>query len=83
MNGEPEYQNLSCSFYDQLEAFAVRRDRCAVRYRTANGTGFLVGTITDLFSKEGAEYLTIDNSTPIRLDHLIDVNGIPMNNLTR
>lgn len=79
MNRESEYHSLSCSLYDQLEAFSVRRDRCTVRYRNEDEIHFVVGTLTDVFAKDGAEYLTIDNSTTVRLDRLIDVNGIPMN----
>ena len=37
------------------------------------------GFIADLFAKDGAEYLKLDNGTVIRLDHIVSVNGIALN----
>jgi len=76
---ETKYQNLACSLYDQLEAFATKRERCHIRYMNGNEIQIMSGIIVDLFSKDGAEYLKLNTSEIIRLDHLVDVNGIPMN----
>lgn len=71
-----KYQSIGCSYYDQLEAFAVKRTRCTIKYNKDAGEKTIDGIITDVYSKDGAEYLSLDNGTVIRLDHLISVNGI-------
>ncbi len=72
-----KYQSISCSYYDQLEAYATRRTVCTITY-SANGEQTATGVIVDLFAKEGAEYLTLDTGAVIRLDHLISINGVPV-----
>lgn len=37
------------------------------------------GIIVDLFARDGAEYLKLDNGTVIRLDYIVSVNGIAQN----
>ncbi|MEW6061074.1 MAG: hypothetical protein AB1600_03940 [Bacteroidota bacterium] len=73
------YRSIGCSYYDQLEAFATQRTRCTISYEDTNGPQSAEGIIVDLFAKDGAEYLQLDNGTVIRLDHLHSVNGIPVN----
>ncbi|MCK9407941.1 MAG: hypothetical protein WCX28_04855 [Bacteriovoracaceae bacterium] len=75
-----KYQNISCSYYDQLEAYATQRTRCAIIYRDA-GEKSVEGIIVDVYASNGAEYLKLDNGTVIRLDHLISVNNVPVNNV--
>lgn len=75
---ETPYQSLACPSYDQLEALATRRTQCTLTYRDGLEIKNTAGIIIDLFSKSGAEYLKLDTLLVIRLDQLIDVNGIPM-----
>ncbi|MFA6541806.1 MAG: hypothetical protein WCT99_09415 [Bacteroidota bacterium] len=73
------YQKISCSFYDQLEALATKRTLCMILFRDNEQEETAEGTIVDLFSRDGAEYLKLDKGLIIRLDHLISVNGVPLN----
>lgn len=75
-----KYQSISCSYYDQLEAYAVKRTQCIIVHDD-NGEKTISGIIVDVFAKEGAEYLKLNNGTVIRLDYLISINGVPVSNI--
>lgn len=79
-NNMQKYQSISCSYYDQLEAYATKRTHCSIVFteETEKTTG---GIIVDIFAKNGAEYLKLDNGTIVRLDQLISINGIPVSNI--
>ncbi len=74
------YIPISCSFYDRLEAWAVRREKVSICFRDIenNAEQIVEGVIVDLFSKEQVEYLQIETGEKIRLDYLISVNNIPL-----
>jgi Rho-binding antiterminator len=76
---ENTYQSISCSYYDQLEAYATQRTRCSIVFTLNDAEQTTNGTIVDLFARDGAEYLKLDNGTVIRLDHIVSVNGIALN----
>ncbi|MEW5799702.1 MAG: hypothetical protein AB1728_11930 [Bacteroidota bacterium] len=76
---ENTYQSISCSYYDQLEAYATQRTRCSIVHKMDGNEQIIDGFIADLFAKDGAEYLKLDNGTVIRLDHIVSVNGIALN----
>lgn len=75
------YQNISCSYYDRLEAHATERTECVIIYNDGTEKNE-TGVIVDLFAREGAEYLKLNSGTVIRLDHLVSINGILVNNLS-
>ncbi len=72
------YRSIGCSYYDQLEAFSVKKTRCAIVYRDGDTERTTEGIITDLYAKDAAEFLTLDSGTVIRLDHIVSVNGTPL-----
>lgn len=74
------YTPISCSFYDRLEAWAVRRERVEIQFRSQENDAVqhVTGIIADLFSKDKAEYLIVSTGEKIRLDWLISVNNIPL-----
>ncbi|MFZ4620677.1 MAG: hypothetical protein ACOYNS_08965 [Bacteroidota bacterium] len=73
------YQNISCSYYDRLEAFATRKAECVIIYNDGTEKNE-TGVIVDLFASDGAEYLKLNSGTVIRLDHLVSINGLPVGN---
>jgi Rho-binding antiterminator len=75
---ETPYRSLACSSYDQLESLAMRKSKCTITYLDGSELKKETGIITDLFSRGGAEYITLNTTLVIRLDQLIDVNGISM-----
>lgn len=72
------YRSIGCSYYDRLEAFATSRTRCSLVYTDEGTERSVDGVIVDLFARDGAEFLKLDNGTVIRLDRLRFVNGIPL-----
>ncbi len=73
------YRPLACSLYDNLEAFATKHDHCTIIFRGEGGEEQIEGVIADLFSNDGVEFLKLDTGKTVRLDYLVEVNGIPMN----
>lgn len=66
------YQPIECHVHDRLEDLAVRRKVCAMRYRAMSGeVEEVAGKITDIYSRDGAEYLDLDAGLTIRLDALV------------
>lgn len=66
-----DYRPIDCNVHDLLESFSVLRKRCRIDFETADGTRRSVtGRITDIFTRDGAEYLRTDDGTEIRLDRL-------------
>ena len=69
-----DYRPIDCSVHDRLEHFAVRRTVLSVRFASADGTEQdRDGRIEDLYTRDGAEYLRLDDGTEIRLDQLREV----------
>ena len=74
-----EYQPIACSFHDRLEAAAVTRTECELVYRGSDGTQATeVLRIADVFSRDGAEYITNDAGEQIRLDRIISLDGVAL-----
>lgn len=74
------YVPINCGFYDQLEVFAIRKMKVDLRYALNNTEVELNGAIIQNFKTQtDGEFLigTHENeSLKIRLDRLISVNGI-------
>lgn len=73
------YTPISCSIYDQLEAFAVQGVEVTLIYRNSGNEEMQVTTmIQDLQTRNHVEYLVTTSGQEIRLDHLVSVNQIPV-----
>lgn len=71
-----EYKPVGCGFYDELEILAMRRQHVVIDYRDGHGLELQVeGRIDDVFSREGEEFLRLEDGPQLRLDQLIRVNG--------
>ncbi len=75
------YQKISCSYYDRLESYATKRTHCSILYHGDEKEQSTDGIIIDVFAKEDAEYLKLNNGIVIRLDQLISINGVPVSNV--
>ncbi|MDZ7778537.1 MAG: hypothetical protein U5R14_01190 [Gemmatimonadota bacterium] len=65
------YRPIDCSVHDRLEAFAVSRTDCRVTYTDpATEERTITGRIVDVFTRDGAEFLRMDEGSEIRLDRL-------------
>jgi len=64
-----------------LEAYATKQTQCSILYRVDEKEQSTDGVIVDVFAKDGAEYLKLNNGIVIRLDQLISINGVPVSNV--
>lgn len=70
------YQPIDCNFYDILEANAVLRKVVLIEYLDKDKLRKVENRIVDLFIKDKAEYMRLENGLEIRLDtiHAVDRN---------
>jgi Rho-binding antiterminator len=72
------YRAIDCGFYDELEALATLRRTGTIRYSSTEGEVVKESQIVDVFSLNQAEFMTLQDGTTIRLDHLMEVDGKPI-----
>lgn len=77
MNTHPStYAPILCEFHDRLEAIATTRKPVLITFTDATGTvQQRVATISDVYTRNGAEYLATGSGETIRLDHIIAADG--------
>lgn len=73
------YIPIDCSYYDRLEANAVKKVICEIVYRSTNDAPDIQqqAVITNVFSRNKEEFISLSTGEEIRLDRLMSVNGIP------
>lgn len=72
-----DYRPISCHDHDRLLDLATRRIPVWVRYLLQGQECRLQGLILDVYTRDGAEFLRMDQGEPIRLDALLEVDGRP------
>ena len=73
---ENKYHPIDCNYYDELVLLIMRKKPCEIVYlNEANEQITEHAMITDVFTKEKAEYIKMSNDQIIRLDHLISADG--------
>lgn len=71
-----KYQPISCSLFDRIESLSVLRKNVEIIFIDDDGNEKLnKGIITNVFSKEGAEFLDIENNS-VRLDKIKSITEI-------
>jgi Rho-binding antiterminator len=70
------YRPINCEFHDLLEDLATLRKAVRMSFRSDHD---LIerrdSVITDVFSRAGAEYLSLTTRETVRLDRIIEVGG--------
>ena len=75
---DPPYRPIDCSLHDELEAAATRRDLVDVTYAAPEGEQRLTEVqIVDVGARDGAEYLRLSTGVEVRLDRILELNGLP------
>lgn len=75
------YQPINCSLYDLLELLSIRKQTCQIKFLANDSKNDISGIITDLYSKNKQEFLVLDQKITIRLDQLVEVNGVLFNDI--
>jgi Rho-binding antiterminator len=71
------YRPINCEFHDVLESCAILRKPVCIEVQSPDGARrSFSAVITDVFSKEGAEFLRTDGGDTLRLDALVCVDGV-------
>lgn len=79
MEKKTTYRPISCDFHDELQLLALRRTVVPIHFRTPGGEEVTVESkITDLYTREGEEFLLLPTNEEIRLDRLVSVNGLEL-----
>lgn len=70
------YHPISCEFHDRLEDLATLRTSAQIRFRDDSGTDQTRhAVITDVFARDGEEFVSLDTGERLRLDWLVEVDG--------
>lgn len=65
-----DYQRISCSLFDRIETLTVLKKNVKITYLNDNNiSDFQNGIITNVFSENSSEFLSINN-VKIRLDKI-------------
>ncbi len=71
------YRPIDCGLHDRLLAAATLRRRVALRFRGPDGAPVDAhDRIVDVFTRGGAEYLRTEDGAEVRLDRLVEVDGV-------
>jgi Rho-binding antiterminator len=78
------YQPVNCEFHDVIEACATLRKQVAILVENTDGTHRAIqAIISDVFARDGVEYLKTHCEELIRLDELLAVDGHEIRNFIR
>lgn len=74
---KPPYRPISCAFHDRLEALATRGKPVLIVFRHWNGQSEQITSLIKTWeTRAGEEYLILESGPNLRLDQLIEVNGV-------
>lgn len=78
------YRPVNCEFHDVIEACAILQKSTTILARNADGTHrFIHAIISDIFARDGAEYLETQCGQLIRLDELLAIDDQDVSNYVR
>lgn len=73
---EEQYRPVSCDYHDELEAAAMHKKRVELEFDLEGVTQYERGTIADVYSSNGAEFVKFVSergALDIRLDQIISM----------
>ena len=77
---EKEYQPISCTFYDRLEAAATLNKKVELKYYNEEKLLTISTTIISLEIKDKIEYMGLADGTEVRLDAIHSLDGVELKN---
>ncbi|MBP7769800.1 MAG: hypothetical protein KA055_01610 [Aliarcobacter sp.] len=73
---DDKYKTISCHFYDELEALAVKKVLLKITYFENENEKHIEDIIVNFKTKNKEEFLILKNGLIIRLDKIIKINGL-------
>ncbi len=77
MTHPPTYVPIDCGLHDELQLLVMRGRTVEIRVSEGSSVRTLVDRLTDVYTREGAEWVSLASGDTIRLDRLIEVDGRP------
>ena len=72
------YSPIDCGLHDELQLRVMRGREVGLVWDDATGAiQQRRSRLVDVFSRDGVEYLRLDDGSEIRLDRLREVDGLP------
>jgi Rho-binding antiterminator len=68
------YHPINCEFHDLLEDLATLRKLTQISWEEGGVIRHCDAVITDVFARDGAEYLSLTTGESVRLDRLVQVS---------
>ena len=75
MESDKKYVPISCSYYDELELWAMRQTVCEILYKNEATAISIRGKIHNLYARKAEEFMVLDSGLEIRLDQILSING--------
>lgn len=75
MMKEAAYTPIACHLYDELEIVAMRRKTVEVVFQDELSHPPVEAKISDLWARDGVEYLKLSTGETFRLDQIQSVDG--------
>ena len=70
------YKTVSCHFYDELEALAVKKVLSNITYSENENEKYIEDIIVDFKTKNKEEFVILSSGLQIRLDKIIKINDL-------
>ena len=67
------YKTVSCQFYDELEALAIKKIKSKIFYMDNENEMYVEDLIVDFKTKNKEEFLILSYGLQIRLDKIINI----------
>jgi Rho-binding antiterminator len=75
-NMKNNYKPIDCDLYDELVLLIMRKQRIQICIQNENGLEEEMDTVLkDIYSKEGEEFVLLENGNNLRLDKLVKIDG--------
>lgn len=73
---DDKYTRISCAYYDEMEAAAVKQLNCHIIYIQNDIEKSIDAKVVDFKTKDKQEFMVLDDGQEIRLDKILSFNGI-------
>lgn len=75
-NKKTTYQPIDCNIYDELVLLIMRKQNIKLEFKNTNDSSTEVETkLTNIYTKEGEEFITLESGQDIRLDKILKIDG--------
>ncbi|MFK7807933.1 MAG: Rho-binding antiterminator [Saprospiraceae bacterium] len=75
-NKTTDYKPIDCNIYDELVLLIMRKRKIKLEFLNGKDATTEAETVlTNIYTKEGEEFITLQNGKDIRLDKILKIDG--------